>query len=58
MGWKDLGAAVPNPPADDTCNAVIQTTPRSSGPTSTVSLCNANFSRVSLGIIGEGAGHV
>ncbi len=49
MGWNDVGAS-----ASVLRAAVIEATQRSSRSTSTVSLCNANFSRVSLGNTSHG----
>jgi len=49
MGWNDAGVPAPGLRA-----AVMEATRRSSRSTSTVSLCNANFSRVSLGNTSHG----
>ena len=57
MRVNDVGAPAAGLAAEGAGNAVMQTTRRSLEPASTVSLCNANFSRVSLGNIGEGASH-
>lgn len=60
MGWSDAGASMSRRPvggrrraADGGSTTVIGVTGGLSDPVSTVSLCNANFSRVSLGNTGR-----
>lgn len=58
MGWNDVGAPASGLRVDGPRTAVMQTTRRSSQSPSTVSLCNANFTGVSLGNTShEGASH-
>ncbi len=65
MGWSDAGASMSRRPVDERRRAadgasttVIEVTGGPTDPVSTVSLCNANFSRVSLGNTGRrGASH-
>ena len=58
MGRCGIGVPAPGLGAYGSRAAVTDATPRPSPTTSTVSLCNANFSRVSLGNTShEGASH-
>lgn len=58
MSWIDVGASASSLRVEGPRTAVMQTTRRSSPSASTVSLSNANFTRVSLGNTShEGASH-